>query len=425
LPNRPLLYDRLTQALAHSRRTRCVIAVIFLDLDHFKRVNDTLGHGPGDRLLQEVASRLKETLRTDDSVGRLGGDEFALILSDLTGPDDVSLAMQKVMHALELPFDLDGHEVFITASAGIALSPQDGVDPDTLIKKADTAMYRAKQMGRTNYQFYKSEMNDRSLERMSLDAHLRRALERKEFVLHYQPKVELASGQITGLEALIRWQHAEYGLVAPGRFISILEDNGLIVQVGEWVLGEACRQLDLWSNNQLPALRMALNLSGRQLQQRGLETAIQRIVFESSVDPRLIELEITESVLMRDPEQAARILRRLKDMGIRLSVDDFGTGYSSLSYLKSFPLDALKIDRSFVKDLVSDSDDAAIVQAIIALARSLKLRTIAEGVEELSQLALLKAFGCDEYQGYYFSHPLPADQMAQLLESKRDSAAKQ
>jgi diguanylate cyclase (GGDEF)-like protein/PAS domain S-box-containing protein len=423
LPNRPLFYDRLQQSLAHARRTGCVTAVIFVDLDHFKRVNDTLGHGPGDRLLQLVATRLKETLRTGDTVGRLGGDEFALILSDLATSDDASVAAQKLMQVLERPFELDGRELFVTASAGITLSPADGADPDTLIKNADTAMYRAKEMGRTNYQFYKSEMNARSLERMSLDSHLRRALERNEFVLHYQPKVDLTTGRITGLEALLRWQHAEFGLVAPGRFIPILEDNGLVVQVGEWVLSEVCRQLDVWSSDKLQALSVSLNLSGRQLQQKGLESSIKRIVSETSADPRLLELEITESVLMRNPEHAARILREVKDIGMRLSVDDFGTGYSSLSYLKSFPLDALKIDRSFVKDLVSGSDDAAIVQAIVALAKSLNLRTVAEGVEDTAQFALLKALGCDEYQGYYFARPLPPDQLTKLLRERTSSQA--
>lgn len=320
-----------------------------------------------------------------------------------------------------LPFELDGRELFITASAGITLSPEDGTDPDTLIKNADIAMYRAKEMGRTNYQFYKSEMNARSLERMSLDSHLRRALERNEFVLHYQPKVDLTTGRITGLEALLRWQHAEFGLVAPGRFIPILEDNGLIVQVGEWVLSEVCRQLDVWSSDKLQALSVSLNLSGRQLQQKGLESSITRIVSETSADPRLLELEITESVLMQNPEHAARILRQVKDIGMRLSVDDFGTGYSSLSYLKSFPLDALKIDRSFIKDLVAGSGDTAIVQAIVALAKSLNLRTIAEGVEDVAQLALLKALGCNEYQGYYFSRPLPPDQLTNLRREKGQS----
>ena len=415
LPNRPLFYDRLQQALAHCRRGDRAAAVVFADLDHFKMVNDTLGHAAGDILLKQVAQRLKECLRADDTVCRLGGDEFAVILSDLAHGEDAGAAVQKLMRMLEQPFALEGREIFVTASAGITLFPADGEDADTLLKNADTAMYRAKEMGRTNYQFYRAEMNARSVERMALEGHLRRALERNEFVLHYQPKIEFASGRITGLEALLRWQHPELGLVAPARFISILEDNGMIVPVGEWVVEQACRQLEVWRAHGLPPLMVSVNLSGRQLQQKNVEQSIQRIVRQSAVDASCLELEITESVLMRNPEQAAHILRELKDFGMRLSVDDFGTGYSSLSYLRSFPLDALKIDRSFVKDLISRNDDAAIVKAIVALAQSLKLRTIAEGVEDAEQFALLTALGCDEYQGYYFSEPVPAEQIENIL----------
>jgi diguanylate cyclase (GGDEF)-like protein/PAS domain S-box-containing protein len=423
LPNRPLFYDRLKQSLAQGHRSSRSVAVVFVDLDHFKIVNDTLGHAAGDRLLQEVAHRLKQTLRASDTVGRLGGDEFAIILADLASSNEAEIVAQKLMHALEHPFEVEGHELFVMASAGIALSAIDGDDADTLIQNADTAMYRAKEMGRSNWQFYKADMNARSLERISLDTDLRRALERNEFVLHYQPKVAVASGMITGMEALVRWEHPELGLVPPGRFIHILEDNGLIVPVGEWVVMEACRQLRFWSKQGVPVVPVALNLSGRQLQQNDLERRIRHIVSEAAIDPRLLELEITESVLMRNPEQAARLLRQLKELGMRLSVDDFGTGYSSLAYLKSFPLDTLKIDRSFVEDVVSSSDDAAIVQAIVALARSLKLTTVAEGVENISQLALLTAVGCNEYQGYYFSAPLVADKMASLLQRNTVVAA--
>jgi EAL domain-containing protein (putative c-di-GMP-specific phosphodiesterase class I) len=291
----------------------------------------------------------------------------------------------------------------------------DADDLDTLIQHADTAMYRAKEAGRTNCQFYKPEMNMHSSERISLGSQLRRGLERNEFVLHYQPKVAVATGKLTGVEALLRWRHPELGLMPPGQFIPILEDNGLIVQVGEWVLTEVCGQLNAWKKEGLVPVPVALNLSARQLQQSDLERSIKRILSDAAIDPRLIELEITESVLMRNPEHAAHVLRRLSEMGIRLSVDDFGTGYSSLAYLKSFPLDTLKIDRSFVKDLVSCSDDAAIVQAIIALARSLELSTVAEGVENNAQLALLTAFGCNAYQGYYFSRPVPPGEFASLL----------
>jgi diguanylate cyclase (GGDEF)-like protein/PAS domain S-box-containing protein len=416
LPNRPLFYDRLQQALAHCRRNHRAAAVVFADLDHFKVVNDTLGHAAGDHLLKQVSQRLLQALRADDTVCRLGGDEFAVILSDLAHGDDAGPAVQKLMHALEQPFELEGREIFVTASAGVTLFPSDGEDADTLLKNADTAMYRAKELGRTSHQFFRAEMNARSVERMALESSLRRALERDEFVLHYQPKVDFASGRITGVEALLRWQHPELGLVPPARFISILEDNGLIVPVGEWVLSQACRQLAQWRARGFDALGVSVNLSGRQLQEPHVERSIKRIVAVEGIDPRLIELEITESVLMRNPEQAAHILRALKGSGMRLSVDDFGTGYSSLSYLRSFPLDALKIDRSFVKDLITRADDAAIVKAIVALAQSLRLRTIAEGVEESEQYALLTSLGCDEYQGYYFSRPRPADEIAVLVE---------
>ena len=416
LPNRPLFYDRLQHALAHCRRNNRSAAVVFADLDHFKVVNDTLGHAAGDHLLQQVALRLKQTLRADDTICRLGGDEFAVILSDLAQGEDAGPAVQKLMQMLEQPFHLEGREIFVTASAGITLFPSDGEDADTLLQNADTAMYRSKEMGRTGYQFYRSEMNARSIERMTLEGHLRRALERDEFVLHYQPKIQFASGRITGVEALLRWQHPELGLVAPDRFISILEDNGMIVPVGEWVLERACSQLAAWSRDGLGPITVAVNLSGRQLQQKQPEQSIKRIVSQSGINPRLVELEITESVLMRNPELAAHILRELKALGMRLSVDDFGTGYSSLSYLRSFPLDALKIDRSFVKDLIERADDAAIVKAIVALAQSLKLKTIAEGVETAAQYEILTALGCDEYQGYLYSRPVSADVIAGMLE---------
>jgi diguanylate cyclase (GGDEF)-like protein/PAS domain S-box-containing protein len=423
LPNRVLFYDRLQQSLAQARRHEDSVAVIFIDLDHFKLVNDTAGHAAGDRLLQQVSRRLKEAVRSGDTVGRLGGDEFALILCELSNAKEADRTAQKLMQLLEEPFEVDGHEVFVTASAGITLFPVDGEDPDTLLKHADTAMYRAKDAGRTNYQFYQAEMNARAAERVSLESQLRRALERDEFVLHYQPKVNFASGKITGVEALLRWNHPELGMVAPARFVPILEDNGLIVNVGEWVLSEVCRQLKHWNELGLsPAV--AVNLSGRQLQHKDLERSISRILSDAAVDPHHIELEITESVLMRNPEHAAQLLEGLKALGMRLSVDDFGTGYSSLSYLKRFPLDALKIDRSFVQDLISGSGDAAIVQAIIALARTLKLKTVAEGIENQAQYALLSALECDEYQGYYFSRPVHAtDICAMLMKRPLDTAA--
>jgi diguanylate cyclase (GGDEF)-like protein len=416
LPNRTLFHDRLLQSLAHSRHAGRAAAVIFVDLDHFKLINDTLGHPAGDQLLKQVAHRLQEALRTGDTVGRLGGDEFAVVLSDMFAASDADVVAQKLMSALAQPFILDGREVFVNASAGITLFPTDSEDPDTLLKYADAAMYRAKELGRGNYQFYRSEMNARSLERMSLEGHLRRALERDEFLLHYQPKVDLGSGAITRVEALLRWNHPDLGLVSPVRFVPILEDNGLIVQVGEWVLGEACRQLKAWRADGI-GLRMsvAVNLSGRQLQQADLHRCIERIVSGSGVDPRLIELEITESMLMRNPEHAIGILRYLKNLGMCLSMDDFGTGYSSLSYLKRFPVDRLKIDRSFVRDIASDRDDAAISQSIIAMGHSLDLKVTAEGVETAEQLAFLKKASCDEAQGYYFSKPISAEEIPRLV----------
>jgi diguanylate cyclase (GGDEF)-like protein/PAS domain S-box-containing protein len=410
LPNRTLFHDRLLQSLSHSRHGGRAAAVIFVDLDHFKLINDTLGHPAGDQLLQQVARRLEEAVRTGDTVGRLGGDEFAVVLSDMSAVTDADGVAQKLMEALAQPFILDGREVFVNASAGITLFPTDSEDPDTLLKYADAAMYRAKELGRGNYQFYRSEMNARSLERMSIEGHLRRALERNEFLLHYQPKIDLASSAVTGVEALLRWNHPELGLVSPARFVPILEDNGLIVQVGEWVLREACRQIEAWRAGGV-GMPVAVNLSVRQLQQLDLHKCIERIVSDAGIEPGLIELEITESMLMRNPEHAAALLRYLKDLGIRLSMDDFGTGYSSLSYLKRFPVDRLKIDRSFVRDIASDHDDAAIVQSIIAMGHALGLKVIAEGVETAEQLAFLKTARCDEAQGYYFSKPILPDEI--------------
>jgi diguanylate cyclase (GGDEF)-like protein/PAS domain S-box-containing protein len=415
LPNRMLFYDRLQQSLAHSRRDKRPAAVVFIDLDHFKRVNDTLGHAVGDELLQEAAQRIKGALRAGDSVGRLSGDEFAAILTDLTSAEDAAKVTRTMMAELARPFFLEGHEVFVSASAGITLYPNDGEDPDMLIRNADTAMYRAKDAGRNTFQFFRAEMNTRALERLSMDGSLRRALERNEFLLHYQPKVALSTGAITGLEALLRWQHPERGLVSPANFIPLLEDNGLIVPVGAWVIAEACRQIKAWGAQGIPVVPIAVNLSGRQMHERDLGRSIEHLLREHGVDPRLIELEITESVLMGNAAQSGDILRQLKKFGIRLSVDDFGTGYSSLGYLKSFPLDALKIDRSFVRDITTDPDDAMITSAVISLAHSLRLKVVAEGVETEAQLSMLAAKGCDEMQGYYYAKPMPASECGTLM----------
>ncbi|HVY05201.1 MAG TPA: EAL domain-containing protein [Burkholderiales bacterium] len=419
LPNRALFLDRLQQSVLHARRERRAAAVVFVDVDHFKRINDTLGHAAGDALLRQVARRLESAVRAGDTVGRLGGDEFALILCNLANAQDAGLVAQKLMGAMRQPFNVEGSELFVSASAGVTLFPDDSEDPDTLMKNADIAMYRSKELGRDSCQFFKSEMNAKAVERLSMETHLRRALERGEFTLHYQPKVNIASGEIVGLEALLRW-HPESGMVSPARFIPILEDNGLILPVGEWVLAEVCRQLNAWkADRTIPVVPVAVNLSGRQLQQKDVVGILTRIISRGDLNPGLIEFEITESMLMRNAEQAGDILRELQQFGVCLSMDDFGTGYSSLGNLKSFPLDTLKIDRSFVRDIVTDPDDAMITRAIISMAHSLRMKVVAEGVENAAQLALLARAGCDEIQGFHFSRPLPADACAELVRERR------
>lgn len=419
LPNRVLFYDRLKQALAQARRNDWITAVMFLDLDRFKNVNDTLGHSAGDELLKQVSGRVTACVRSGDTVGRLGGDEFAIVLSNLTGPSDASLVAQKIMSALGEPFQLDGSEVFVTASTGITLFPTDSEDQDTLIRNADTAMYRAKELGRNGFQFYTSEMNSRALEKLSLESNLRRALERREFLLYYQPKASLATGEITGLEALLRWRHPDLGLVSPADFMPMLEETGLIVATGEWVIRSACAQIRAWRQAGARPVPVAVNLSARQFQAKDLGQSIARILDEEEIAHGLLELEITESSLVGNTEEAANTLGFLNSLGIRVAIDDFGTGYSSLSYLKRFPLDSLKIDGSFVRDITTDSDDAAITRAIITMAHSLDLEVVAEGVETEQQLNFLNANGCDEIQGYYFSAPMPAEDVLELLMSGR------
>ncbi|HSW03098.1 EAL domain-containing protein [Aquabacterium sp.] len=424
LANRNLFLDRFAQTLKQAQRNGWLVGVLFIDLDRFKLVNDTLGHGSGDQLLIMVAARLQECLRADDAAGRLGGDEFAFVLSKLARPDDAALVAQKVVAALARPFMLQGREIYVSASLGIAVFPTDGDDADTLLRNADTAMYRAKQVGRNTYQFYLPEMNARALERLQLQTELRGALERREFLLHFQPKAELAGGRISGFEALLRWQHPVRGLVPPLEFIHILEETGLIIPVGEWVLRTVCGQLASWRDSGVALRPVAINLSARQFQQCDLDTTIAAILAETGIDPGLLELELTESMLMSDPDEAARMLNTMRSHGVRLSVDDFGTGYSSLAYLKRFPLDALKIDRAFIRDVSTNADDATIALAIISLAHSLKLKVVAEGVETAEQLAFLRAHGCDEMQGYYFARPMClADCTRALVEDRRLSAA--
>ena len=419
LPNRHLFHDRLLQTMAQAKRSGHPMAMLFVDLDRFKLVNDTLGHGAGDKLLKEAAARLSRCVRTGDTAGRFGGDEFGAILMDLAKPGDAGLVAQKILDALAQPFNLDGQDAFISASIGITLFPNDGDNPEALVMNADTAMYRAKEQGRNIYQFFTREMNERALQRVQMEAALRRALERKEFLLHYQPKVDLKTGKICGLEALLRWRHPEKGVVLPGEFVPILEDAGLIVQVGEWAIREVCAQINAWRDASFSVPPVTVNLSARQFQQKDLESTVRRILRETRVAPAFLQFELTESLLMQEPEAAARTLRGLRESGVKLSVDDFGTGYSSLAYLKRFPLDSLKIDRTFIRDITTDPEDAAITLAIIGLAHNLNVKVVAEGVETREQLELLRKNGCDEIQGYLFSMPTTADACARMLHEGR------
>jgi diguanylate cyclase (GGDEF)-like protein/PAS domain S-box-containing protein len=419
LPNRVLFYDRLKQALAQAKRSQWSVGVMFIDVDRFKNVNDTLGHPVGDKLLQQVSERLSGTVRSGDTVGRLGGDEFAVVLTNLAGAQDANLVAQKILASFKQPFRLEGAEVYVTASIGITIYPTDSTEQDALTRNADTAMYRAKEIGRDCYQFYMPEMNARALETLSMEGSLRRALERNEFLLHYQPKASVVRGEIVGVEALLRWRHPERGLVSPGEFMSVLEDTGLIVPVGDWVLRAVCAQIKEWEGAGMKAMPVAVNLSARQFSAREFGATISRILDEHQVDPALIELEITESSLMVNTEEAVRTLEFLKSVGVGLSIDDFGTGYSSLGYLKRFPLDSLKIDRSFVRDITTDGDDATITRAVISMAHSLGLKVIAEGVETGEQLAFLAEYGCDEIQGYFFSRPLEVQECGRWLREDR------
>jgi diguanylate cyclase (GGDEF)-like protein len=422
LPNRNLFQDRLTQAMALAKRNDWPMAVLFIDLDRFKLVNDTLGHGAGDKLLREAAERLRSCVRASDTVGRLGGDEFAAILSELGRPGDAGLVAQKIIDVFKRPFDLEGKETYVTASVGVTLYPTDSDSAETLVVNADAAMYRAKEQGRNNYQYFTRDMNERALQRVQMEIALRRALERDEFRLFYQPKADLLTGKICGFEALLRWQHPEKGMVLPGEFIPVLEETGLIVQAGEWVLRTACAQIKAWQKAGLKVPPVSVNLSARQFEQKNLKGTVRQILRDTKVDPSLIEFEITESLLMNDPERAARTLHSLKESGVRLSMDDFGTGYSSLGYLKRFPIDTLKIDRTFVRDISTDADDATLTRAIINLAQNLRLKVVAEGVETEAQLVFLSSNGCDEMQGYLFAKPANAEDCERMLREARKLA---
>jgi len=415
LPNRLLFRDRLEQALAMSRRSGGGVALLFVDLDRFKVINDTLGHEAGDLLLQEVARRLVSCMREEDTVARMGGDEFVVIQRAIGQPEDAALLATRMLAEINRPFSLAGHEIVTSLSIGISLYPQDGEDVSTLLKNADAAMYRAKEKGRNGYQYYSNEMTAAGIERLELESDLRQALQRGELRVHYQPQVELATGQIVGAEALLRWQHASRGMIPPSVFIPMAEDNGMIGLLGEWVLDAACTDAVAWQTAGLPPLRVAVNVSGRQIGNDHVVDKVAAALKNSGLAPQLLEVEVTESVVMQDAARAISTLNALKDMGVTLAIDDFGTGYSSLSYLKRFPVNKLKIDKSFVDGMVDDPDDAAIVMAIIAMAQSLRHTVIAEGVETEAQAERLRAYGCDEMQGYLFSRPLPADQFVELL----------
>lgn len=418
LPNRNLLSDRLEQSLALGVRTGLPQAVLLLDLDNFKYVNDSLGHAAGDALLKQVAGRLNDMTRRYNTVARLGGDEFVILLSNIT-TEEVALVAERLSGLFEKPFDVEGQEVFVTVSIGISMSPTDGTTGDKLLKNADIAMYLVKEQGRNSFKFFADEMNRKIRDRLELEMQMRRALERGEFVLHYQPRVRARDGEVVGMEALIRWQPPEGLLVGPDRFIGLLEDTGLIVQVGEWVVREACRQTRAWQEDGLHGLRVSVNLSGRQFSQQGLEEMIARALRESFLLSDFLEVEITESMLMADAQQAVGKLAGIKEMGVRIAVDDFGTGYSSLAYLRRFPIDTLKIDRSFVAGVITEPGDAVIAKTIISMAHNLKLEVVAEGVETIAQLEFMRAYGCQEVQGFFFSRPLPPEEFAALVRQDR------
>lgn len=421
LPNRLLLRDRFDQACYSAARddTECWVAMLFLDLDQFKNINDTLGHVLGDQLLLSVSERLKSCVRDTDTISRLGGDEFVILLADVTDLGIVSVVAQKILDHLADPFEIHGHTLNTSFSIGIGIYPDDGGDFDTLLKVADTAMYYAKDGGRNAYRFYTEQMNVQAMERLLLQNDLHQALKNNEFVLHYQPQLDLNTGRMVGVEALIRWNSPEAGLVLPGKFIAVAEESGLIVQIGEWVIQEVCRQISSWQDAGYEPLVVAVNLSAIQFRRGDIVNTVSQILRKARVAPEWLELELTESLLIQDVERTLGMMEQLKSTNIGLSIDDFGTGYSSLAYLKRFKVDKLKIDQSFIRNLEVDKDDAAIVRSIIQLAHGLNLRVIAEGVETDKQLAILRNYGCDEVQGYFYSHPLPPEKIVSFLEKRQ------
>jgi diguanylate cyclase (GGDEF)-like protein/PAS domain S-box-containing protein len=426
LPNRMLLNDRIKQAIVNAKRHEKRVAVLFLDLDGFKHINDSLGHSIGDKLLQSIGKRLVDCGRAADTVSRQGGDEFVVLLSEVQHSEDAAIAASRMLTAVAEAHSIDDHELHVTTSIGVSVYPDDGEDAEALIKNADTAMYQAKENGRHSYQYFKPAMNARAVERQAIEEGLRRALERNEFSLHYQPKVDFQTGAIAGAEALLRWTHPTRGSVSPAQFIPVAEECGLILPIGRWVLRRACAQAQAWIQAGLAPATMAVNVSAKQFRGESFLKDLLATLEESGLDPRLLELELTESVLMKHAESAASILATLRDSGVQVAVDDFGTGYSSLSYLRKFPIDALKIDQSFVGRIGIAADDASIVTAVISMARSLKLRVVAEGVETLEQAEFLRTQACDQAQGYYFSRPVLPEQFANLLRSgiRNDTSCK-
>ena len=422
LPNRALLHDRLTEALALSKRHHRQLAVLLLDLDRFKHINDSLGQTVGDGLLQSVGRRLLGCVRGSDTVSRLGGDVFVVLLWEVKHAQDPAITADKILHSLRVPHEIMRHELHITVSIGIATYPNDGTDAETLLKKADIAMHRAKDGGRDGYQFFKSEMTLGAMERQSLADALRHAIERRELSVHYQSKMDLTAGTIIGVEALIRWSHPQRGLVPPAQFIKIAEECGLIVPIGRWILREACRQARAWQLAGLPPICMAVNISAVELRTPGFVAGVRTILQETQLEPRHLELELTEKVLVDDSRSVQDVLKELKDIGVLLALDDFGTGTSSLTDLKRVPIDTLKIDRSFVRGLTTDEDDASLVTAMIGMGKNLHMRVVAEGVETREQLAMLQEYGCPQAQGYYFGAPVPAMEFGNMLKH-RDQAA--
>jgi diguanylate cyclase (GGDEF)-like protein/PAS domain S-box-containing protein len=417
LPNRMLLNDRVSQAIVLAPRHSKKVAVLFLDLDGFKHINDSLGHPTGDKLLQSIAKRLVSCVRSSDTVSRQGGDEFVVLLSEMEQAEDAAISALRILQAVAEVHTIDHHDLHVTTSIGLSVFPDDGKDAETLVKNADTAMYQAKENGRHSYQFFRPAMTVRAVERQSIEENLRRALERQEFTLHYQPKIRLRTGEITGAEALLRWTHPVRGPVSPAQFIPVAEDCGLILPIGQWVLREACKQARVWVDAGLPIGTMAVNISSMEFRDDSFLESVFAILSETGLDPKSLELELTESVLMKRAESAASVLKTLRARGVQIAVDDFGTGYSSLSYLRKFPIDALKIDQSFVRQITSAPNDATIVTAVISMGRSMKLRVVAEGVETREELAFLQTHQCDEAQGFYFSRPVLAQQFAMLLKT--------